>query len=62
MNSQKEKPVSSGHSYADTIKIKGAYGNNLKHIDLTLTNNKLFLFTVLSGILKSTLAMETLQR
>ena len=49
MNSQKEKPVSSGHSYADTIKIKGAYGNNLKHIDLTLPKNKLIVFTGLSG-------------
>lgn len=62
MNSQKEKPVSSGHSYADTIKIKGAYGNNLKHIDLTLPKNKLIVFTGLSGSGKSTLAMETLQR
>ena len=44
------------------IKIKGAYENNLKHIDLTIPKNKLVVFTGLSGSGKSTLAMETLQR
>ena len=44
------------------IKIKGAYENNLKHIDLTIPKNKLIVFTGLSGSGKSTLAMETLQR
>lgn len=44
------------------IKIKGAYENNLKHIDLTIPKNKLIVFTGLSGSGKSTLAMEILQR
>ena len=48
--------------YNAKIKIKGAYENNLKHIDLTIPKNKLVVFTGLSGSGKSTLAMETLQR
>lgn len=44
------------------IKIKDAFENNLKHIDLNLPKNKLIVFTGLSGSGKSTLAMETLQR
>lgn len=44
------------------IRIKGAFENNLKHIDLNIPKNKLIVFTGLSGSGKSTLAMETLQR
>lgn len=44
------------------IIVKGAYENNLKHINLAIPKNKLIVFTGLSGSGKSTLAMETLQR
>ena len=50
------------HSHDDEIRIRGAYGNNLKNIDLSIPKNKLIVFTGLSGSGKSTLAMETLQR
>lgn len=52
----------SGSSFADTIRISGAYENNLKHVNLELPKNKMIVFTGLSGSGKSTLAMETLQR
>lgn len=62
MSSQNVETSSAGSSFAGTIRIKGAYENNLNHVDLTLPKNKLIVFTGLSGSGKSTLAMETLQR
>jgi excinuclease ABC subunit A len=44
------------------IKIKNAYENNLKNIDLSLPKNKLIAFTGVSGSGKSTLALDTIQR
>lgn len=44
----------------DTIEIKGARGNNLKNIDLTIPKNQLVIFTGLSGSGKSTLAFDTI--
>lgn len=42
------------------IVIKGAKGNNLKNVDLTLPRNKLIVFTGVSGSGKSTLAFDTI--
>lgn len=44
------------------IKIKNAYENNLKNIDLSIPKNKLIAFTGVSGSGKSTLALDTIQR
>lgn len=62
MSSQNVETSSSGSSFAGTIRISGAYENNLKHVNLEIPKNKLIVFTGLSGSGKSTLAMETLQR
>jgi len=44
------------------MNIKGAKENNLKSIDVQFPENKLIVFTGLSGSGKSMLALETLQR
>lgn len=62
MNIQNIETHCDCHSHGDVIRIRGAYGNNLKNIDLSIPKNKLIVFTGLSGSGKSTLAMETLQR
>ncbi|SFL58309.1 excinuclease ABC subunit A [Gracilibacillus orientalis] len=46
----------------NSIQIKGAYENNLKHISVSIPKNKLVVLTGPSGSGKSTLAMDTLQR
>lgn len=45
-----------------SIKIKNAYANNLKNIDVILPKNRLIAFTGVSGSGKSTLALDTIQR
>lgn len=45
-----------------TIKIRGAYENNLKNIDLDIPKNKLVVITGLSGSGKSSIAFDTLQK
>ena len=44
------------------IEIKGAKENNLKNISVKIPKNKLVVFSGLSGIGKSTLALNTLQK
>ncbi|MDE6233507.1 MAG: excinuclease ABC subunit UvrA [Lachnospiraceae bacterium] len=44
------------------IKIRGAYENNLKDIDLDIPKNKLVVITGLSGSGKSSIAFDTLQK
>ena len=44
----------------DQIVIRGAKEHNLKNIDLTITRNKMIVFTGLSGSGKSSLAFDTI--
>ena len=53
----KERRKGNGHS----LIIKGASGNNLKHVDISFPLGKLIVITGVSGSGKSTLVNETLQ-
>ena len=44
----------------DSIRIQGAREKNLKNVDLTITRDKLVVFTGLSGSGKSSLAFDTI--
>ncbi len=53
-----EKPVA--ERFKDHILIKGAKGNNLKNVDLTIPKNQLVVVTGVSGSGKSSITMDTL--
>ena len=59
--SAKDKSASKPHLQPSAITIKGASGNNLKHIDARFPLGKLIVVTGVSGSGKSTLINETLQ-
>ncbi len=48
------------HPYRDTLFIKGARANNLKHIDLEIPKHQLVVVTGVSGSGKSSVTMDTL--
>lgn len=48
------------YNIKDTIYIKGANGNNLKDVDLTIPKNQLVVVTGVSGSGKSSITMDTL--
>ena len=57
---KKKKSSSKNDALRTQIEIKGANGNNLKNVDLTIPKNQLVVFTGVSGSGKSSLTMDTL--
>jgi excinuclease ABC subunit A len=57
---KKKKFSSKNDALRTQIEIKGANGNNLKNVDLTIPKNQLVVFTGVSGSGKSSLTMDTL--